>query len=452
MKPPPTPSAAAPLPAATREYFEQAPLRPVWDAARARLERNGLEITRGPVWVELDEDGRTLLGGVLGGTVIWQVNRGTQIRLDALDESLRRSAANCGLLAVLTALGGPVTDRRAAHAARSRKSADLWGHVDAELTRAGLAGAPWARGWLTEVRRSGLLTRAGDAATATATEACCVLAVLAEHLPLSADPVVLSAALPAVPRFELAELASRCTSSAHGLDAGTATGALVLRALALATGQPAAGSAAERRLLWDTFGVAPDHVSGTVLLWAVRPPGAGPWASMMTARADLGLVTHVTMQEWQQAASTEPWVSARGVVHVCENPQVLQAAARARIDAPLLCLSGNPATVGTAVVDALVRAGAVVRYHGDFDVDGIKIAGRVMARGAKPWRLGAVDYEHALTVTSRGEQLAITGTVPAVPWDPDLAADMNRAKVGVHEEALLEVLLADMQAHSAART
>lgn len=30
-------------------------------------------------------------------------------------------------------------------------------------------------------------------------------------------------------------------------------------------------------------------------------------------------------------------------VHVCENPQVLQAAARARLDAPLLCLSGNPA-------------------------------------------------------------------------------------------------------------
>jgi len=117
---------------------------------------------------------------------------------------------------------------------------------------------------------------------------------------------------------------------------------------------------------------------------------------MMRSRADLGLVTHVTMQEWRAAAADEPWAASGALVYACENPQVLQAAARAGVTGPLCCTSGNLAAVAVVVLDKLVAAGVDVRYHGDFDVDGVAIAARLFVRGVVPWRFGALDYGNAL--------------------------------------------------------
>ena len=198
-------------------------------------------------------------------------------------------------------------------------------------------------------------------------------------------------------------------------------------------------------------GVAPDAVSGTMLVWGLRPPGPGPWAAMMGARADLGLVTHVSLQEWRAAAGAEPWLRPGQVLFACENPQVMQAAARAGAPGPLCCTSGNPATVALAVLDALVAAGVDVAYHGDFDVEGVAIAGRLYARGARPWRFGADDYTAALASTGRASTLALTGPVGPTPWDGGLGPAMNSTGVAVHEEALLEVLLGDLSGDRSAQ-
>lgn len=433
-----------PLPAETRRYLERPALGPLWVAARARLERNGLAVTRSAVWVELNEEGRSLLHGLLGVTVSWQNGTPVPVRLDLLDAALRRSAALRGLVAVLTELGGPVLDRQVRRAEQRSATTEAYEHLDAQVVAQGLAGSPWAAAWLAGIRRSGLLTRAGTAAAVVSGQVCAVLGVLNGVVPLTADPPVLAAALPADPVFELGELATRCAGSAHDLD-GTPAAAIVLRALAAARGIAAPRTAAERRELWAHYGVTPDSVSGTVLLWALRPPGAGPWARMMRARADLGLVTHVTLQEWRTAAAAEPWTTPGQVVSVCENPQVLQAAARAGIEVPLLCLSGNPATVGLAVLDGLLRAGAIVRYHGDLDVAGVAIAGRLISRGVRPWRMSAEDYRAAVAATGGNEHLALTGQVGPTGWDPALAAAMNATGVAVHEEAILEDLLADLR-------
>jgi uncharacterized protein (TIGR02679 family) len=177
--------------------------------------------------------------------------------------------------------------------------------------------------------------------------------------------------------LSLAELASRCTGTAHGLDDGTLTSALVLRAAAAALGEPVPDRAATRRALWERLGVVTDVISGTVLTWSLRPPGTGPWSQMMRARADLGLVTHLTVHELRAAGAGTLLASPGTVVSVCENPQVLQAAARAAVPGVLLCLSGNPASAGMLALDRFVDCGTVVRYHGDFDWPGVGIAGRV---------------------------------------------------------------------------
>ena len=89
----------------------------------------------------------------------------------------------------------------------------------------------------------------------------------------------------------------------------------------------------------------------------------------------------------------------------------------------------------------LVGDGARVRYHGDFDWPGLAIAGRVLVRGATPWRLGAEDYLAALPA---GAGVPLSGAEVPTPWDPDLQPALREHGRAVHEEGVLEVLLADL--------
>ncbi len=379
------------IPPSLREYLLAPSLRTLWPVLRERLERNGHAV-RGSLAVMLDDDGADRLSGLLGRPV----RTGTaRIRLADLDASLRSSAAGHGLVAVVADLtGAPLRN------------------LPAERE------PPWAE-WL---RRGGLLTRL-PAAKATTT--------------LSVTVEVLARVLAGTyPPIGLAELASEITGDAHGLDEGVPT-ALGLRALALALGSAPAASAEERRLLWQRVGVSTDEISGTVITWALRPPGRDRWSAMMRERAGLGLVTHLTVHELQRADDlTRPGE----IIHVCENPQVLQRLAAAKVERPVACLSGNPAAAGMALLKR-----TAVRYHGDFDWPGIAIARRIFERGARPWLFGRDDYVDAVDRLPAGSRLGLSGRAEATPWDEGLCAAMTAADVAVHEEAVVDLLLADLR-------
>lgn len=174
--------------------------------------------------------------------------------------------------------------------------------------------------WTEWYRRGGLLLRLPAAEAVTALTI--AIQVLARVLDDSHPPV------------GLAELASEITGDAHGLDSGVCA-ALVLRALAIALNAAPAAPAAERRHLWQRVGISTDGVSGTVITWALRPPGRDRWSAMMRERADLGLVTHLTVHELQRAADlTRPGE----IIHACENRQVLQRLAMAGVEHPVACM------------------------------------------------------------------------------------------------------------------
>src|SRR5262249_13706974 len=162
--------------------------------------------------------------------------------------------------------------------------------------------------------------------------------------------------------------------------------------------------------------------------------GTDRWSTMMRERADLGLVTHLTLHELERAgpvAFTEPGQT----VSVCENPQVLQAAAHANASRPLLCLSGSPAAAGTNLLRTLISAAPPVRYHGDVDWPGIAIANRIIAAGAVPWRMSATDYRTAAANLDDDHAVALTGKAVPTPWDPALASAMTARGLAVHEES-----------------
>jgi uncharacterized protein (TIGR02679 family) len=296
----------------------------------------------------------------------------------------------------------------------------LWASLDRALAECGLADEEWAGQWVDWLRGSGAVTRLPRAVVLPV-----AVQVLARVLADGRAPI------------GLAELASEVTGDAHGLDNGYPAAALVLRGIAFALGVAPAASAAERRSLWQQVGVSTDEVSGTVITWGVRPPGNDRWSGMMRERADLGLITHLTVHELQRAASL---VRAGEVVHACENPQVLQALAMVGVDRPVACLSGNPAAAGVVLL-----ARCAVRYHGDFDWPGIAIARRVFGLGAQPWRFGCSDYAAGVERLPAGNRLGLTGHAQATPWDEGLRAAMTTADVAVHEEALIDHLLTDLR-------
>jgi len=186
--------------------------------------------------------------------------------------------------------------------------------------------------------------------------------------------------------------------------------ALVLRGLAIALDVPPPASAAERRLLWQRVEVSTDEISGTVITYGLRPPGTGRWPAIMRERADLGLITHLTVHELHRA---DEMTRPGEIVHACENPQVLQRR-------------------------------TVVRYHGDFDWPGIAIARRIIGQGAQPWRLGCADYREAVERLPVGRRLTLTGRAETTPWDSRLSPAMMADNVAVHEEAIVDLLLADL--------
>ncbi|WP_326726380.1 TIGR02679 family protein [Streptomyces phaeochromogenes] len=433
-----TPHSLPQLPAPVRSYLDDPSLTPLWAAALKRLERNRLSPT-GTVQAQLDAEGAKRLGGLLGTRLEPGLRR---IQLGALDAALRASAAQCGLVSVVAELTGrPLQDRTSAKEAQQTAWTVLWQQLDADLTRAGLAHAGWIADWLGELRSTGILTRAGIEAAATALGSAVRTIAALTNTPLHA---LVGSGAEAVKQWELSELAAHTTGDAHGLDEGRLTGVLVLKAVAAACTLPSPDSAASRRLLWERVGVNTDSLSGTVMVWRLAPPGPHPWATMMRVRRDLALVTHLTLHELRtvpDVALTAPGTT----VHFCENPQVLQAAARYGLPGILVCGSGNPSAAGWELLHRLTSGGADVAYHGDFDWPGVAIAERIMRIGARPWRMHTADYLSALTELPAEELLALAGSEGVTPWDPQLASTMAHRGLAVHEEAQLHRLLPDLR-------
>ncbi|GGL40803.1 TIGR02679 family protein [Nocardia jinanensis] len=406
------------LPAPLLEYLSAPSLLDVWMTLRNRLERTGHAIS-GTVRVDLNADAADRLSGLLGRPILAGIRT---LSVSDLDAALLRSSAGRGLVPVLAELtGGPLRDRPSERLGRRQAVSALWADVEQTIHDRGLSSTPWVRPWIEWLHSTGLLIRSVTTARQEFDTAAHALA-----LALLSDP----------PQRILGELATAVAGNAHALDKDTLAGRLALRALCFAFDHPEPTTARDRINLWRLAGITVDTISSTVLTWGLRPPGADAWSVMMRTRADLGLVTHLTLAE---LSSTDALLTLPGTtVAACENPQVLQRAAEAGVGRTLICFSGNPSSAGS------VLAGRVnLRYHGDFDWPGISIAARLHAAGAGLWRMSATDY---LEAAARGTtRLPLSGSPIPTTWDPELSQAMDRVGVAVHEESVINTLLEDLR-------
>lgn len=190
--------------------------------------------------------------------------------------------------------------------------------------------------------------------------------------------------------------------------------------------------------------MADDELSSTVLVGGLRPAGDGLLARLATACAEAGQAASLTLAHVRYPGESNLSEAPPPVVHVVENPSVLALALR-RFGPrcpPLVCTSGWPHSAAILLLRMLADQGAALRYHGDFDGEGIRIAAHVLDKTpARPWHMTAADYRAAVALDPRGPR---PGRITEAPWDLEPADAMAEHGIAVVEELVAEVLLKDL--------
>ncbi len=399
-------------------HLDQPALRPLWQAVHDRLS-SGRSVSRvrlGP----LDDDQREALADLLGLDRLPDAR--PTIPLARLDAVLGEACGQ-GVREVVTTLLGPVGDRARERELRETERTALW---DWLKSHEAVRSQPALAEWVTHLRGQGLIGGSVDRTRSTLNRALTVLAAL----PAAGEPL---------PSFAARVL----HGDPHALDDGTRLSALVLRALTTQYGTAMPDGAESRRALWARAGIADDDLSTTVLVAGLRPlsNSGGTAGRLATICADAGMGVSLTLAQLRVAGDVQ---LTTDVVHVTENPSVLALALqRFGTRCPtLVCTSGWPNSAVILLLRHLASAGVSLRYHGDFDGEGIRIAAYVLSKtSARPWRMLATDYLAAATAATAGPEL---GRLTPAPWDPDLVGAMTEQGIAVAEETVAPALLDDL--------
>ncbi|WNI16343.1 TIGR02679 family protein [Actinacidiphila sp. ITFR-21] len=391
-------------------------LRPLWQAVHERLS-SGRPVSRvriGP----LDDEQRSALADLLG------LDRLPDVRPSVALARLEEAVADAGgrtLRDVVAGLVGPLDDRAAVRQLRKDERDELWAWLEGHET---VRSQPALGDWVAQCRSGGLIDgsvpRTRDLLSAA-------LAVLAA-LPAEAEPLPVFAA-------------RMVSGDSHALDDGTRLSSLVLRALSAMHAVEMPGNAQQRRGMWARAGVADDELSGTVLAAGLRLVGDGLLSRITGACTQAGHAASLTLAQLRDPGDLRP---CEGPVHITENPSVMALALRRFGTAcpPLVCTSGWPNSAAVHLLRLLADHGAVLRYHGDFDGEGIRIAAYVLDKTpAAPWRMTAADYRDALTRTAHGPAV---GRLTTAPWDLALTEAMAEHGTAVLEETVAGPLLDDL--------
>ncbi|MDX3667373.1 TIGR02679 family protein [Streptomyces europaeiscabiei] len=418
----PAPGEPAPgEPALGERTLRRPELRPLWHTVHSRLS-SGRPVTRvrlGP----LDDAQREALADLLGLDRLPDPR--PSVALARLEEAVTELWGRT-VRETVTALVGPLDDRAGERRRREGERAELWAWLDGHaVVRAQPALADWAA----SCRTAGLVGGSPEGTRSLLTDALTVLAAL----PAEAEPL---------PVFAARVL----RGDSHVLDDGTRLSALVLRALAALHDGVPPQSAADRRALWSRAGVADDDLSATVLVGGLRPSGDGPLARVARVCAEAGQGAALTLAQLRAPGEFTLAADPAPVVHAVENPSILALAVRRFGPAcpPLVCTSGWPNSAAVHLLRLLADHGATLRYHGDFDGEGIRIAAYLLDKTpARPWRMAATDYRTAVARSPHGPP---PGRLTEAPWDPELTPAILDHGTAVVEELMADVLLADLAA------
>ncbi|MGW8847974.1 DUF2399 domain-containing protein [Streptomyces xiamenensis] len=238
--------------------------------------------------------------------------------------------------------------------------------------------------------------------------------------------------LPHIPAVSLAKLSHDCAGDPHYFDLDTTAGIRLVAAIAELTNRPAPSRPDLVRALLADYGVIADRLSATVLLYQVQAVGDGPVDRRLREAATPVALTLLDL-------TRTPPTLAPQVLTVVENPSVLEAAMACGSPVPLVCTSGQLSSVDHTLLQLAVDQGIHLRYSGDLDGSGLRIAEYVARTyGAE---LVAMDSS---TVQEAGSEPSSVSLGPALETGEETAWDALRAGGRVifqeHDAVLRQVL------------
>lgn len=206
------------------------------------------------------------------------------------------------------------------------------------------------------------------------------------------------------------------------------------------TEDPSEESRFERhRDIWADAGVLVNALARPALVLNL-PPGAGGRPLF-----EPGVPGYLSLRALLR--SPPVWQLDGRSIFVCENPNIVAWAADSLgpACAPLVCTDGMPAAAQRVLLTRLAAGGARLRYHGDFDWPGIRIANVMIRRfSAEPWRMAMGDYREGVA-RATGEAHPLSGGAVDAEWDAALAGAMGEAGIAVAEEAVVGALIGDLK-------
>jgi uncharacterized protein (TIGR02679 family) len=406
--------------------------RRLLDAARRSLEQTGGDLSRMVTVKSPDDKERRAIIEITGQYRPEGVGV-LAVRLADVDLAVR-AATGHGLIRLLERIGPPLKDRPAE---RLRLSDGREAAIRS-AEKSFLSSRGWYQAWLAELAADGTLSRLVNSDdVGQLRQAARVLEWVEQRIELRAAPA------------QLGKLSATITGDTKALGHGTPLGTLVLRALAFRLGAERPRTTEERRDLWDRNGIIVDDLASRVLVLNLSA-GGSPLGEWLASAKTHGTPFYVTLH---QLVTLPPDVAPGQLVHACENPVVLRRAAAELGPAapPLVCTEGQPSTAFHRLAKAITGAHGELSYHGDFDWPGIGIATGIMGRhGARPWRLGAADYEAAIKQGAGSVTLA--GTRQPTPWDAALGETMAAHGQAVYEESVVGRLIGDLSGTPGERT
>ena len=339
--------------------------------------------------------------------------------VEALADLLRQAEVCHDLVEAVTYLRGPVVALAAAETTRRESWEALHGWLAVEATTLGVAS------WADDLAASGLVKRLADGDPNRGRT-------------LLQDAIAVLGSLPAggvpLPRFAQATI-----GDTHGLDRGSPVATLVLRAVPMLVDVRGGERGRDR---WAAVGVWCDELTSSALVLGLQLLGRSLAARTAREHAAAGRPHRLLLAD----LGDDVRVATGTVVHVCENPTIVRAAADelGPLSGALVCAGGNPSVAVQELLARLTRAGATIRVRADFDWVGVGIVTRLLElTGGSPWLYDAVTYEQTPDSTRQ-----MRGQPAPTPWDPALARAIDRRGVRAEEEALLPQLIDDLRRES----
>ena len=349
---------------------------------------------------------------------------GTQLSLDLdmLEAALRTAGLVETLEEVVLACHGPVENRRAEN---ERLRGDWRAVFDTARTHC--QEHPSLLKWLDALASDGTLKRLarGDL-------------VVAGNLLNSAFHI-----LTRNPREEvlLANLGADCAGDSHALDRGQPLATLCLRGIAAMHAIDGQRSAEDRRKAWAAAGVIIDDLSAPALVFNLRAAKESSLEEVLQLHRRQGQPAFLTYRQLQCGANFASLDPEMHIVHVCENPSIVSAAARELGPRckPLVCTNGQPASAVRLLLSQLRQAGAELRCHADFDWAGLRIVDQLVREyAAIPWRMHVEDYRITPGIVCLNSQSFVS------EWSSQLADALRSDGKAVFEEQVLHLLLREL--------